>query len=395
MPFFNTMRLRAAWGQTGRSPTPGAALETFTAAPYAVTQTTTAAGVVPLNPGNIALRPERGEEFEIGFDAGLLNDRVGVELTWFNKTTRDLLLLRPLPPSLGFTANPWQNLGEVVNRGIELGLNAQLVQGPRFGWDARLNLNTLHNEILSLGGVDDFNVTTAYNRHAVGRQLGSFYSLRARDVITEAGDERCPVNTAGERVPCTIVSDTLEFTGNPFPTLEGSLSSNLSFMRNFRLYAQLDWKGGHTLYNGTAYFRETQVPRAQERWDETLLSAEERLRRYGPFVRAGDTEQWSELTPNQRTASTADMLEAYHESADFVRLREVSLTYSLPQQWAQAFRASNASLTLAGRNLGLWTDYTGADPEVISGVGTSQWLRQDFLTAPPERRWVVRMNFGF
>jgi TonB-dependent starch-binding outer membrane protein SusC len=394
MPLLNTLRVRAAWGQTGRSPSPGAALETFAAAPFALTQTTTAAGVVPLNPGNINLLPERGEEFEFGLDAGFFDERIGVELTWFNKTTRDLLLVRPLPPSLGFTANPWQNLGEVVNRGLELGINAQVINARNFGWDARLNLNTLHNELTSLGGVDPFNVTTAYNRHAVGHQLGSFFTLRSRDVVTQGGDERCPL-TAGQRVPCVIVSDTLEFMGNLLPTLEGSLSSNVSFMRNFRLYAQIDWKTGHTLYNGTDYFRETQVPRARNRWVEDALSPEERLRRFGPFVREGLTAPLQGTAPNQRTASVADMKEAYMQRADFARLREVSLTFMLPQQLAQTFRATNASLSVAGRNLALWTDYEGVDPEVISGIGTLQWLRQEFLTVPPERRWLVRMNFGF
>jgi outer membrane receptor protein involved in Fe transport len=392
---FNTVRLRAAYGSTGRSPTAGAALQTYQAAPFALTQTTTAGGVVPQNPGNLDLRPERGSEFEAGFDAGMFRDRVGVEVTYFNKVTRDLLLLRPLAPSLGFQANPWQNLGEVVNRGIEVGLRGQLVNRQDFGWDARLGLNTLHNEITSLGGVDAFNVTTAFNRHAAGRQLGAFHSLRTREIITATGDARCPASAAGVHQPCTIVSDTLEFAGNFLPTLEGSLGSNVTIGRNLRLYGQLDWKTGHSMYNGTAYFRETQVIRARERVVEDALSAEERLRRYGPFVREGTSEQYQGLPIADRIAGVGEMKEAYMESADFARLREVSLTYSLPQQWAALFRAGSASVTLAGRNLALWTGYTGFDPEVVSGIADNQFLRQDFLTVPPDRRWVVRMNVGF
>jgi hypothetical protein len=137
------------------------------------------------------------------------------------------------------------------------------------------------------------------------------------------------------------------------------------------------------------------VPRARNRWVEDALSPEERLRRFGPFVREGLTPALQGTAPNQRTASVADMKEAYMQRADFARLREVSLTFMLPQQWAQTFRATNASLSVAGRNLALWTDYEGVDPEVISGIGTLQWLRQEFLTVPPERRWLVRMNFGF
>lgn len=382
--FINTLRLRAAFGTTGRSPDPGASLETYEAAPFALTETAPGAGVVPLNPGNFELRPERGEEFEAGFDAGLFNDRLGLELTYFNKVTRDLLLLRPLPPSLGFDENPWQNIGEVLNRGLELGLRATLVNRPTFGWDARLALNTLHNEITSMGDVEPFNVTNSYNRHTVGRQLGAFHSLRSREIIATAGDERCPLNADDVHVPCVIVSDTLEFAGNFLPTLEGSLSTSIGFLRNFRAYAQIDWKTGHTMFNNTAYFRETQVVRARERVVEDALSPEERLRRYGPFVRE-----------NGDPADVGEMKEAYMESGDFARLREVSLTWNAPLAWAAAFRASSASLTLAGRNLGLWTDYSGFDPEVVSGIAGNQFLRQEFLTVPPARRWVLRVNFGF
>jgi TonB-dependent starch-binding outer membrane protein SusC len=392
--FMNTFRVRAAYGTTGRSPGAGAALETYQAAPMALTATTTAGGVVPQNPGNLLLRPERGQEFEAGFDAGMFGDRVGVEFTLFNKQTRDLLLLRPLAPSLGFQANPWQNIGEVVNRGVELGIRGQILQTANFGWDARLNMNTLHNEITSLGEVDPFNVTTAFNRHVPGYQLGSFFSLRSREIITQAGDDRCPL-VQGQRVACVIVSDTLEHTGNLLPTFEGAFSSNLNFRRNVRLYAQLDWKSGQSMFNNTAFFRETQVVRARERLVPDALTEEERLRRYGPFVREGVTETYAGLTPNQRQAGLGDMREAYHESADFARLREVSLTFLLPTEWANAFRATNASLTLAGRNLALWTDYSGPDPEVISGIATNQFLRQDFLTVPPDRRFVMRVNFGF
>jgi TonB-dependent starch-binding outer membrane protein SusC len=394
VPFMNTFRVRAAYGSTGRSPTAGASLETYQAAPAALTPTTTGSGVVPQNPGNLLLRPERGQEFEAGFDAGIFNDRLGIEFTFFNKETRDLLLLRPLAPSLGFQQNPWQNIGTVVNRGIELGLRGLLLETADFSWDARLNFNTLHNEITSLGEVEPFNVTTAFNRHEVGNQLGSFFSLRSREVITQAGDVRCP-QVAGAHVPCTIVSDDLEFAGNLMPTREGSLSSNLNFRRNVRLYAQLDWKGGHTLFNNTAFFRETQVIRARERVVPDALSPEERLRRYGPFVREGVSEQYAGLPVSQRAATVSDMKEAYMERADFTRLREVALTFMLPTEWASAFRATNASLTLAGRNLALWTDYSGFDPEVVSGVAVNQFLRQDFLTIPPDRRFVARVNFGF
>ena len=137
-PFFGglanaigSLRLRASWGQSGRSPGPGASLQTYQASPYAITAgtaTTVGAGAIPLNPGNDTLKPERGTEFELGFDAGFWDERVNLEVTYFDKTSTDVLLQRPLPPSLGFQANPFVNIGEVSNTGFEVGLNAQLIR---------------------------------------------------------------------------------------------------------------------------------------------------------------------------------------------------------------------------------------------------------------------------
>jgi len=383
LPWVNTLRLRAAYGTTGRSPTSGAALETYDPSPFAITTSSTGPGVLPLNPGNLNLKPERGTEFEGGLDAGFFNDRVGLEFTYFNKTSRDVLLRRPLPPSLGFTQNPFANIGEVVNRGIEVALNAQLVDSDRFSWGARLAMNTLHNEITDLGGIAPFNVTTAINRHAEGYQVGAFHLLRIRSI-----------DTVTNRV---VVSDTLEFAGNILPTYEGSLGSDITLFRNLRFAGQLDWKGGHKLLNLTDLFRETQLVRSDARLDPTKLSKHERLRRFGNETPG----QPSFVKEGGGNATVSEVRDAYIQDASFVRLREISATYTLPRQFASTFRASGASITLAGRNLALWSDYEGADPEVISGIGAGngvavdQFLRQDFLTVPNPRRFVARVNFQF
>ena len=153
----NTFRVRASWGTTGRSPAPGAALTTLIAAPYNITGSTIA-GANPGNPGNADLKPERGAEFEAGFDASFWNERVNAELTYFDKTTTDLIIAKPIAPSLGFNSNPLANIGEVVNRGWELALNVTAVQLSNFGWDWRGSLSTLHNELTDLGGVAPFTV---------------------------------------------------------------------------------------------------------------------------------------------------------------------------------------------------------------------------------------------
>lgn len=374
--FINTLRLRGAFGVTGRSPTPGASITTLSPAPYIDPTNTVQPGAILLNPGNDSLKAERGQEVEFGFDAGLFNDRLGLEVTYFNKTSKDLLLQQPLPPSLGFTTNPFVNIGELRNRGIEVSLTAQPVVSKNVNWDVRVGLSTLDSKITDMGGISPFGTL---NRFMVGFQPGVFVGNRIRSINGNV----------------VTVSDTLEAIGNLFPSIEGNVSTNLTLFRRLRVFASLDGKGDFYIYNNTAFFRETQLVRSDNRLDPTKLSAEERLRRYGnptagqpAFVREG------KVAGQPATATVNEVRDQYVEKGDFLKLREVSVTYSLPPKVASYFRAQGASVTLAGQNLALWTKYSGPDPEVISAA-TANYSRTDFLTIPPARRVVVRFNVQF
>ena len=89
-----------------------------------------------------------------------------------------------------------------------------------------------------------------------------------------------------------------------------------------------------------------------------------------------------------------DVQDAYIQDGTFIRLREVSLSYTLPLKWAQAFRATTATVTIAGQNLAIWTNYEGYDPEVVSNA-VALYNRDDFFTQPPVRRFIARVNVTF
>ncbi len=370
---FNTLRLRAAWGTTGRIPQAGASLTTLAPAPY-FDGTVLSSGAVPQNPGNPGLRFERGEEIEGGFDATFLNDRLGFDLTYFNKKSRDLLLQQPLPPSQGFTQNPWVNIGELVNSGVEISIRGVPVNTPSVSWDLRVGMNTLHNEVTDMGGVPAFGVL---NRVEAGWQLGAWRTRKIVNVDTVTG--------------IVTVTENNVFAGNVLPTFEGNFTTNLTLKRNLRFYALIDTKQGHKVRNFTDFFRETQLVRSDNRLDTLKLSRTERLRRYGNPA-AGQPAFVTETTGASMTVN--DVQDAYIQDASFVRLREVSLSYTLPERWARVLRATTASFTIAGQNLAMWTDYEGFDPEVVSNA-VSLLNRDDFFTQPPVRRAVFRMNLTF
>gem|GEM_PF-2609752 len=354
LKYVNTLRLRASWGTTGRSPNPGDALHTLVATPFNIAGTTFA-GAVPGNPGNANLKPERGVEYEAGLDAGFFGDRVSAELTYFNKQTNDLIIAKPIPPSLGFNANPLANIGSVVNRGFELALNVNALRMRDVQWDVRLSANTLHNELTSLGAIQPFTLGPA-GRALVGQQLGVFVSKKI-DSISVANSK-------------VYVRDTLTPMGNILPTLEWNLTNTVTLFKNFRFAALLDSKRDFLVQNFTAYFRETQLIRSNLRLDPTALSPYERLRRFGDLTNPSKPF----ITASGKAATVSDVIDAYLEPGDFVRLREVSASYTLPTSWVKGMRSivQGATITLAMQNVHLWTNYSGADPEVISnaaGIG--------------------------
>jgi hypothetical protein len=307
-------------------------------------------------------------------DVTTLGDRLNAEVTYFNKNTKDLLLARQLPPSLGFLSNPFANIGEVTNSGIELTLTAQVLRMNNLGWEVRFGGNTLNNELVSLGGVNAFGTL---NRFTQGFQLGTFVTKTIRSIDETTG-----------RV---VVADTLESFGNVLPTREWNLTNTFTIAKNFRVSALLDAKSGFSVYNNTDFFRETQLIRSDNRLDPNKLSRRERLRRYG-----NDTPGQPAFVQQNGVATTVnEVREAYIQNGDFIRLREVSVSYTLPKSLTSKLGPiSGGTISFAGQNLALWTDYLGPDPEVTSAAG-AQFSREEFLTLPNPRRFVFKTNFTF
>lgn len=368
-----SLRLRGAFGAAGKQPTSGV-LATYNPTPFALVDGEVRQGATAQNPGNPDLRPERSRELELGFEAGLLNDRLGFELAYFHKTTTDVVVFPDLPGSLGFSQDPWINLGKVLNRGFELSANARVLTYENVALELRGALNTLHNEILDQGGVP---AGAGITRDSAGFPIGGIWDYNVREIVTTPGDSRCPRNTAGEHVPCAIVSNDREFIGNPqnLPGWEWTFSPTLTVFRDLSFHGLFDARGDFIVTDGTAEFRDRQLPRSEL----AVLGAEaypeaEVLSKLGPFI-----------TEDGQSISRADVVRSYRHEGNFVKLREVSANYRLPRNFVQRYMmVQTAQLTFGLRNLNTWTDYPGLDPE------TGQ-----FLTVPQDRRWTVRLNVTF
>jgi len=372
-PKISTFRLRAAYGTTGLSPSSTAALQTYSKANYITDAGVVQPGVSPGSPGNPNLKPERGTEFEGGFDAGFFSDRIGLEATYFDKRSKDLLLSLPIAPSSGFSSNPLVNIGEVSNKGLELSLRATPVSRRNVNWDFTATTNTVRNRIENMGSVTPF-VSANNQCFKPGTEVGAWWVPKV--VRLDSANNK------------TIVTDTAVNVGGQLAKFETSLSSTLTLHRNLRFYAQFDGKFGYKIYDLTKDFRDRSLANSAEAVlpaDQGGYSAYDHLLHYGPFVTqtAG--------TP----VGTSLVRDPYIVSGDFVRLREMAVTWSLPTQFGERLHVAGSSITVGGRNLWLSTKYPGWDPEVNGADGLVNLFRADVFTTPQSRRLFTRFTFTF
>ncbi len=152
-PTLGTLKLRAAYGAAGRAPGAFAAVRTYSQVGWG-----TATAVRPNNLGNAALGPERTTELELGFDHSIFDGRLGIDFTYFKAKTTDALFSVRSVPSNGFLNNTLQNVGEMEKSGIEAAITGTLVDRPRFGLSAGLNITTNNSKVISLGGAPAFSV---------------------------------------------------------------------------------------------------------------------------------------------------------------------------------------------------------------------------------------------
>ena len=386
--FLNTLRLRAAYGQSTQQPGSIDALQ-FYAQTAVRKDFASGSGVAIANLGNADLKPELSQEIEAGFDAGLWGQRASLEATFFYKETSDALIEREIVPSLGTTSTQFFNLGRVSNRGIELRLDSRIIDNPNFAWDLTLSGSFTRNNLDDLGeGVEP--ITLGFiQRHVEGYPLGGIWDrpiLSVNDANANGIIEPPVYDAAGNvMTPAEYtLGDTAVYRGPAIPTREFGLRTGLSFFRNlFSLAALVDYRGGHWIENSTDSFRcNGGVIYCRGLVDP---AAPLDVQANAAAATYGDENGFTEW--------------GFFEPAWFIKLRELSLTFNAPDRIARLVGASRASVTLSGRNLWTIDDYSGIDPEV-NGFGQgrdggSNFAATDFFSQPQVRHWVARLNLGF
>jgi TonB-linked SusC/RagA family outer membrane protein len=361
---FNTFKIRASWGQSGNLTAIGAFDRFLNYNPIAINGTS---GVVPSTLlGNENLAPERMEEIELGFDAGFLQDRVGLEFTYYQQDVTDLLLQREVAPSTGFGTR-FENVGAMTNTGIELLLRAGIVRSKDFSWDLTATYSANRNEVTEVVG-DRITLPGSFATSFVipGEALGVFYrQFYARDdsgnILLD--DDGYPFRgTTEDGLSSKVI-------GDPNPDWFGSLINEFSY-KNFDLRIQFDAVQGFDVFN----------------WNRRLLDN---------VIFGGGVNVGRELLGERAKGyggAQAGIFEEFVEDGSFVKLRELALSYTIRPA---NNKFNSLRISLIGRNLLSFDDYQGWDPE-INTPGQSNGVRGfDFAGVPIPRTYQLGLNLSF
>lgn len=360
------LKLRAAWGQSGKAPGAFEAEKLWEAADA----DEQVPAVIIDNLGNADLGPEKSTEIEFGFDLSAFDGRVTLEFTKYDQTTKDALIGVNPTPSTGTDNSVLRNLGEVKNWGTETALSVIPVRMDDVEWSVGVQWSTNDSEITDLGPLEELDG---------GRQVGRPLYIAYDDVLTNPGQ----IGVA------PILADTM--IGRLFPTDIVSLRTRVTLWRSVTLDVVGEGQYGHVRPVGPAYqnMRRTTLDNPVwpycapivAQWQATAGPNSNRIANSG--LTTDQISQCIQQYSDQGVWTTA---------ADFFKLRSATLSWRLPEAWIP--RARSVQLSLQGKNLFKFTDYYGLDPEAQDN-GFEDTTPNDYYTFGQPRTFIFGVTVNF
>ncbi len=390
---FSTFRVRAALGQSGLQP---GAFDKFTT--YSPLPSSEGPGVQPSNLGNDALKPEVSTEWEIGAELGLFNDRASVEVTYWDRTVADALVARQFPVTGGFTSTQLDNIGEMVASGVEVAIRGSAIQSSNFSLNVFANTAYLKEEITDLGGAPPLKTGGSYPRYTnylvEGYAPGAFFGAEVADVdiplnldgscveptrdaaLAYFSEPRDPssfkplaIGNSDFGTPNGALSSNncgegllLTNLGKPAPDFQGSFGFDANIGAAWTLNTLFEYKAGnYYVQDLSGMFRRAHPLIGRNTPDAARLNAIMQNPASTAEQRLDAAVEWARTVEGLSPMSGLNGV----NPADFVKLREISLSYRVPSSFVEQWGLGTATLTLGARNLATWVNgaYPGMDPE--------------------------------
>ncbi|PYO80464.1 MAG: hypothetical protein DMD63_01110 [Gemmatimonadetes bacterium] len=433
-------KLRAAYGETGKEPDVYAALNALSTtvlfgSGYGDALKTSINGVPGITSstqlGNSSLKPERNRETEFGADLGFLDQKIDLSITGYNKKSTDVIL--PITVNAGSTGflRAFGNPGALTNKGIELSLNVRPFTSQNLAWEVGVMYGRNKGNVTNLGGADIFDLLEGFGSneaegadvlgYAPGVIIGTRFvhcgngtqidvqgmtgtqNIDALCAATPGGFKKNALFLGPDGLP--VADPSVGVIGDPHPRYTMSYSTSLKLMNRLTLSGLLDVRKGGDAYDGTrgALYVFGTHKDTDQRSSTGQYGVNWDTKRYpdvaGPgkgVVALTTPTQWQDwLSVTGTGGGFAGPGEQFMEDAGFVKLRELSLTFSLDQPFIRNFTGfGSADIRIAGRNLKTWTNYRGLDPEV-NNAGAEYFTQGiDWFANPHTRSFVLSFSLN-
>ena len=372
---FDLLNLKVSYGLSGSQAIPSFRTLPVLAARNTTFNGTEQPGVILGRPANPDLSWETTAALDIGLTATLLKGRLDIDLDYYDKRTRDLLLNVQIPRQTGFD-NKLQNLGSLRNQGIDLAITSTNISRDNFQWTTTLSLSGNRNKVLDLGGVPYINIITPTNQGGPGGRLivgktapvfvgveylGTWKTQAEIDASGMAGQKLGGPHFRDTNGDGQISVDDFGVLGNPQPDFHGGIQNTFTY-RNFSLDVFFQGSYGNDIFNTltqTAFFgrgAENKYAIVKNRWTPDNPNSD--------IPRAGTAASFSDIFNNSQEI----------EDGSFLRLKSVRLSYSLPlEQWGRFWKNfQQVSLFFTGQNLLLISHIKLFDPETSKYEDSNQ-----------------------
>lgn len=383
-------KLRGGWAKVGNDTDPYALRNTFSFnEPFGNSQRVSASDILR----NEELLPEQANSLEIGADIRLFNNRLGLDVSWYDATTKNQILTLPVTNTSGFTSRII-NAGEIQNTGVEVVLNATPVKTENFRWDATANFTRARGKVKSLTeGLDTYEMSNNYLsvQARVGGRMGDVYGtglVTVDDPNSEFfGQVVHDDNGFSQRDP------NLKLLGNYNPDFTLGLQNTFTY-KGFNLGVLFDWRQGGVIMSRTVLIGGT-----SGLMDFTAIGREEGIISEGVIENADGSYRTNDVRLSGRDFYWWKYNRGNEEigmfDASFLKLREVKIGYNLPKRFLQNTFIESISLSLVGRNLALWTENPHFDPETISFNGGTIVPGVEDMALPSSRSYGFNLNITF
>ncbi len=432
-------KVRAAFGAVGREPAAYQILDSYQGGSNALDYGTGSTGATQNGIGGLfssgtkgaaSLRPERTQEIEGGLDFGLFGSKVDGQLTYYDANTTDVIFSLPVPASTGYSAVT-SNGGRITNKGIELQVNWRVMERNNFKWELGANWAQNRNKLVELQGADFFNLRGGFGVSTAvkGQPVGVFYGtdwVRCRYEVKDA--DNVQPTTLGDATDInalcrsknapnhSLFVDKAGFPlqdpanrviGDPTPQWTGAIRSSFTLYRKLQISTLVDIKHGGDNWNGTrlalqrfgtiAYTANRAVCTSASNCTGNLQTFGQTIEKSPGMVGPGagtavpvGENWWRVGLGNNFNGPSGQGV----EDGGYVKLREISLAYTFEGQWVKNLNLGSMDVRLSGRNLRVWTKYSGIDPETnlegALGVGRGQ----DYFNSPQTRSFVLTIGLN-